>query len=96
MLIFRLNYQSDDFRVSYFDATDGKIVALEQHLQFSSGRSKQNSLTNWTLGIVAAYWTDPPKGKHGCSRNCSGQSTLELFKTTAFNSMAATRSIQNS
>ena len=38
---------------------------------------------------------DCPLG-HRCSRNCSGQSTLELFRTTAPNSLAATRSIENS
>jgi hypothetical protein len=31
-----------------------------------------------------------------CSRNRSGQSTLEPFRTTAFNSMAATHSIESS
>src|ERR1035441_9478616 len=35
------------------------------------------------------------KGIAQCRRNRSGQCTLELFRTTAFNSMAATHSIEN-
>jgi hypothetical protein len=31
-----------------------------------------------------------------CSRKCSGQSTLEPFRSTDFNSLAATRSIEDS
>ena len=38
----------------------------------------------------SGFWTESP----GCSRNCSGQSTLEPFRTTPFNSIAATHSIE--
>jgi hypothetical protein len=34
--------------------------------------------------------------RNKCSRNCSGQSTLELFRSTAFDIEAATHSIENS
>jgi len=36
------------------------------------------------------------RGIHRCSRNRSGQSTLEQFRTTTFNNMAATHSFQTS
>jgi hypothetical protein len=38
----------------------------------------------------------PDKVRHRCSRNRSGQSTLELFRAAAFNGVAATRSIKSS
>src|ERR1035438_2589514 len=47
------------------------------------------------LALLSAT-SDNPRGSGRCRRNRSGQSTLKHHRTTAFNDIAATCSVENS